>query len=200
MILRMSDLEPWIGLAEITPGDPRPPEIDEAAGGAFTHFVCMSTDARAFRVAAAQYFRSEGWRLVDLQDSGTVAQRVAAGLPSGDVMDAIDRVRRTGQPDTADEWDLYPIEDDCRYASAVSRSARDRQQRLALAHKGRRTRSSALGREALSSPWARSGRFCQVVRSDQPARSSPSALSCQQLRSCPACRRSRSCRGGAWVP
>lgn len=101
-------IEPWIGLVEAAPGRPRPDGIDDDIAGAFTTFVCMAADPAGFRAAAALYLRGQGWLLVDAEDVEPVAQRLASWQPSADVMAAVDRVRRTGQPDTCDEWDLYP--------------------------------------------------------------------------------------------
>lgn len=104
--------ELWIGLVEAVPGDPRPDDIDEDIGGAFTTFVCMAPDQRGFRATAAHYFHSEGWRLVGVEDVEPLSHRLATARPAQDLMETIERVRRTGQPDTADEWDVYPVEDD----------------------------------------------------------------------------------------
>ena len=108
----MNDAELWIGLVEAIPGEPRPDDVDESVAGAFAHFVCMAPHERAFRAAAARYFRSEGWRLVRVEDVEPVSQRLASGHSSAEVMQLIDRVRRTGQPDTADEWDVWPFDGD----------------------------------------------------------------------------------------
>lgn len=104
--------EPWIGLVEAVPWEPRPPDVDNDIGGAFTHFVCLAFDTRGFRAVAAHYFRSEGWRLVAIEDVEPVSRRLASGQPPRAVMEAIDRVRRNGKPGTVEEWDVYPADDE----------------------------------------------------------------------------------------
>jgi hypothetical protein len=108
----MATSEPWIGQIEAIPREPRPEGVGPDVGGAFVHFVCMTTDRQAFRTMAAQYMRDEGWRLVDVEHVEPVRDRMARGPSAPEVMEAMDEVRRTGQPCAAEVWHLFPAEDE----------------------------------------------------------------------------------------
>lgn len=108
----MATREPWYGLVVASPRDPRPDWLDDDVGGAVVHFICMATDAKAYRVTAAQYMREEGWRLDEVDDVEPVQTFLATADPAPEIMDAIGEVRRTGRPVAADKWFLFPAEDE----------------------------------------------------------------------------------------